>query len=880
MSRWKFMVFAGVLAWSVVATAQVAPEVPEVPKPRAAAGLVDARFDGLRNVLEKFGPDSAFFGPNGLQSGRADGVAGLLWFDEALSAEQLAKLEAAGVEWTRNARGVARVGSVYSAFVRFEALDALRAAPGLILAEVAWRPVVVRPLDVTTAEIGAAAARNMPNMEATGAGVVIGDIDSGIDVLHPHFFHADAGAYRWLDTNGDGVFTPGVDHVDLNGDGVGGSNELAHVLDGAYVTSDQRVSNDDGVLDVALDWVYVDANSDGERNAGPGAFFEDTPGYGEPIFVPDDANGDGVLGLDERLLRLGTSKVLRFTTNERIFVRGVDMIEAANFPNLDYAMHGTGVASILLGGHAGRARSGLAPDAELVMYTGSPDVAGSDALYAGAFAALEDAVAHRVDMVVHEWTDPTMAFLDGGGAFEEAMRVAREAGVVQVNPLGNLNWSQKHTEVDAPTGVTAFDFIVGSDYYGAPYSVVYASLHASSATFPTQVELVDPHGNRRVLPMDGGTASLGDAIVWGALTPSARGSRQLLLTVWNPDNRTSIAQGTWRLNVELDAATRITGRVTDYYSAWDVGVRWQNPVVDRGTVVFPATADAAIGVAAYGGRHVMDYDGNTGAGQLRNFSGRGPRIDGARVVDLAAPDDPFAALVAGPGYVAAGYGRTWFTTFGGTSGAGPHVAGTVALMRSQQPDLTPDAIEARLLATARRDNHTAAMLPDEAWGSGKLDTYAAVYGVSADHSNRNPVAVLQRVGEVVSAEASSDPDGDALLARWDVDYDGTWDTDWTSELTIPAVAGATVRLELRDGRGGRAGAVLLVDELGIEGPMEHAPDAGGDAGDDGELVIHDLLGDRPCGCASTGEASGSALLFALLFVGGWARRCVRRQTLR
>ncbi|MFB6350496.1 MAG: S8 family serine peptidase, partial [Bradymonadaceae bacterium] len=62
-------------------------------------------------------------------------------------------------------------------------------------------------------------------------------------------------------------------------------------------------------------------------------------------------------------------------------------------------------------------------------------------------------------------------------------------------------------------------------------------------------------------------------------------------------------------------------------------------------------------------------------GDLRPFSGRGPRIDGAPVIDIAAPDNPFVPIAATPRVVNAGWGRNWIHLFGGTSDAAPHVAG-------------------------------------------------------------------------------------------------------------------------------------------------------------------------------------------------------------
>ena len=93
-------------------------------------------------------------------------------------------------------------------------------------------------------------------------------------------------------------------------------------------------------------------------------------------------------------------------------------------------------------------------------------------------------------------------------------------------------------------------------------------------------------------------------------------------------------------------ADTVHARVADYYSSWGLGIAWEDPTLDVSSAVFPSTADSAIGVAAYGGRHDLpDFDGSR-AGELRNYSGRGPRIDGAPVVDIAASDDPYAAMAA------------------------------------------------------------------------------------------------------------------------------------------------------------------------------------------------------------------------------------------
>ena len=76
---------------------------------------------------------------------------------------------------------------------------------------------------------------------------------------------------------------------------------------------------------------------------------------------------------------------------------------------------------------------------------------------------------------------------------------------------------------------------------------------------------------------------------------------------------------------------------------------------------------------------------------------------------------------------------TAYTTASGTSMAGPHVAGAVALLLSAEPALSgnPDAIEARLGNTAFKlstalCSSTAGVFPNNLFGWGRLDILAAV----------------------------------------------------------------------------------------------------------------------------------------------------------
>ena len=100
-------------------------------------------------------------------------------------------------------------------------------------------------------------------------------------------------------------------------------------------------------------------------------------------------------------------------------------------------------------------------------------------------------------------------------------------------------------------------------------------------------------------------------------------------------------------------------------------------------------------------------------GDLRSYSGHGPRVDGANLLGIAAPDNPSTTWPASANEVGpAGYG-----SFNGTSGAGPHVAGALALL--VQAGWSANAGLSLLVQHTQIDDQVEAG-PAQAWGSGKL----------------------------------------------------------------------------------------------------------------------------------------------------------------
>jgi serine protease AprX len=73
----------------------------------------------------------------------------------------------------------------------------------------------------------------------------------------------------------------------------------------------------------------------------------------------------------------------------------------------------------------------------------------------------------------------------------------------------------------------------------------------------------------------------------------------------------------------------------------------------------------------------------------------------------------------------------------GTSAAAPIVAGAVAMLRQDEPGLTPDQVKYRLMTTA---NKTWPGYNPAAAGAGMLDVYAAVKGTTTQSANTNLAA--------------------------------------------------------------------------------------------------------------------------------------------
>lgn len=200
----------------------------------------------------------------------------------------------------------------------------------------------------------------------------------------------------------------------------------------------------------------------------------------------------------------------------------------------------------------------------------------------------------------------------------------------------------------------------------------------------------------------------------GDVPNAAANARRITLTI------TSAAAGQnqpgdWTIVLTNASAAPIT------YHAWlDAGhhfERFRDDLSRASTVGSPGSATSIITVGNY---HSSGKD----KGKIADSSSRGPRIDGLQKPDVSAPGQSICAArrdfhdgcccdCCCDSYI----------DMDGTSMAAPHVAGAVALILERNPALTHVQIKNILLNHARKDSFTTPANNND-FGNGKLDVIA------------------------------------------------------------------------------------------------------------------------------------------------------------
>ena len=850
-----------------------------------------------------------------------DGFLGSLRFARELTAEEIATVEGLGVVFSRPGDRVRSVGPIYPARIRFENLEQILQFPGLLQVDTDFLFKPQPYLDTTRKLTGSTDLTWQIGLESgqlPGMGVKVMDLDDGIDPFHPSFFHADGGYYRWLDVDEDGELTFGTDACDLNANGIADPEETLSFIDTSFV----EVRGDEWwkevelneEFDVGVDWIFADTNGNGLRDYGPEwEYYDDTPGFGEPMLLLDDVNGNGKADLNEKMVLLGHSKLAK------VRVAGEEYIAGNNLAELDTDVfgaqegmpggyHGTGVCGIMVAGNPGLTRFvGMAPYATLYV---SEYSSGQQQNSSGLDAIIDKLAWGKeqgVEIIVMPIGVTGVSFMDGSTNFELAMdKLYVEDGILMVVAAGNEGAGGKHLQAELPPGESAVTMTLPDelpDHPGYPYGamVIYFSVYWSGEEGDIQLSITPPGFDTPVLLEDNkqkptfieGT----DLAVYCGTEKSFSGGVYKLCSFFNHkwewmDNGDYI----WTMTNTTEEPKLMHAFASDWFSSTK-SLLFDKWVTSDSTMSMPATANSAISVAAYAGR-VGEPEG---LGKLRNYSSRGPRIDGELAMEVAGPDDPWVPLstVGNPD------GSPWgnlpgkvphllgsYMPFGGTSGASPHVAGSLVLLRQHNQEATAQQLYNLLTESARTEEYMGD-LPNKEWGFGKIDVYHAAMGQPAkDNDPPTAVAALsQRKGmvAVLDSSGSFDPEGSALEYRWDFDYDGTYNMPWVTEPALeyefPETGLVTVKLVVRDPMGATDEALLTFDvaddfvspEPVVESATEGDLMARNDATDD--LAGSDAHGgdagpatpptEDGCGCQVNGHGplpAGILLLLAMVLM--------------
>jgi subtilisin family serine protease len=790
-------------------------------------------------------------------------------FHEAPDAALLAGLQSQGVAWFRAARPMA--SGAYGALVDERALAALEAEARVARVEVDLPLNGPEPLDRAAEQTGVDLARRVlrtrDGTELDGRGTLIADLDTPVFLFHPMFFAADGGVFAWIDVNEDGSPTPGVDAVDLDRNDSAGEGEVMSFL---QARAFERGGGPLGTVPSATtlrpgtDWVYLDTNRNRQRDYGEG-FEESTPAYGEPIFVVDDANRNGRLDVTERLLRLSTCKV-RAALSDQAYFRGD---EVGGLISYDYnrdptrgasAGHATGVAGILVGGVAGVSTwLGLAPGAELLE---SDNRQSGDMM--GASGAIQWAIDQGANVILTEYAPYNTVTLDGSS--EEELLL--DAALDPVSPAGNLAMGYKHRSITLNPGLNS----VAARYPAneSPGRLVQFSIHHRSPARSVRYAITLPGGRPVDLPVNARGANLGDgylAYTISRTTPRATAEMHVIIS-----RTSSVAAGDYELRVTLDGTAPLPIEVYagDDRHSWGGGLVFTENDPAH-TLCHPATSDQTLAVAAWTLHAERAYAGSSAQGELASYSSQGPRIDGEPAMDIAAPDNPMSTTLP-EATRSIPYGA--FTPFGGTSGAGPHVAAVAALLRQLFPMETATQLRTRIVMGARHDRYATTDAVTR-YGAGKLDLANAA-GLTAPTGTPPSVHLEAPLRAMVGGQArvsvtvTDDEPPSALRARWDTDYDGTPDTGWIAldpfTLPTPSLGTVNLRVEVRDGQGYVRADTARIEVVAMLPPP---PDAGTSA--------PPSTPDGSCGCAVPGRSSTQHLPWWLALVVALQRASASRR---
>jgi len=434
----------------------------------------------------------------------------------------------------------------------------------------------------------------------------------------------------------------------------------------------------------------------------------------------------------------------------------------------DRGGHGTAVASVATGLDPSGLRSGMAPDAWLVVVKAvrQEGVRFEDIdVGLGVEFVFHVCDVYGLPCVVNLSLGGQMGGHDGSSLVERTIAdeiAEKPRGRAVTAAAGNHGQTAIHAALDLGEGESAdVELRVPGNEPPVPGGVSRVVLDAWIRTrdpaqaLTTTLTVVTPSGET----LSAAPGELGQEVLdgtWVAVSnaPSGpdptSGHQEAVITLTGHTHLGgAVAPGAYRIGfsgrgavdlylVQTDMKTGILGAT---YLAGE-------HVTSAGTTDMPATSRHVIATGALTSRtswtsaagDLVDFSGASEPGELAPWSSGGPARDGAVKPDFIAPGEWIAAAFSAftdaynPDAILHGYTPANVVTADGghifsrgTSLASPHLAGAAALLLQADPDLTADEIRAALLVSALEPGSRpdAAGLEDQGFGLPDLNLAAA-----------------------------------------------------------------------------------------------------------------------------------------------------------
>jgi minor extracellular serine protease Vpr len=449
--------------------------------------------------------------------------------------------------------------------------------------------------------------------------------------------------------------------------------------------------------------------------------------------------------------------------------------------------HGTHVTGTAAGGGKVNGQySGVAPESDIIFVKGMINGGFSDnAVVGGCQYIFEKADALGKPVVINLSLGGMFGPLDGSSLYEQALSNLTGPGKIIVAAAGNSGFDLIHAGGQLPASTRNVTILLSDNPQNSFLNIWYTpgviSQVAVGAFIIDENEDLFYLGNTDFVPVGSFmnyTPFVYDEILLAeigidaqTITDPRNGDGNILIDiVGDPENNVNLNELIWVVIYDSNNVGR--------FDMWSFGGEfWPQQVGIDGvnevpgdtflTIGAPATAHKIIAVGSYVTTNSWtDIDNQTrqwlnpdptrqtndpvvpSLGQKSYFSSFGPTRDGRTAPDISAPGELVFSALSSHLTEGQGYQRGMVLQGGsyagqqGTSMASPHVTGVVALMLQADPTLTYEEVLQILQETARTDSWMGTV-PNNGFGAGKIDAYAAVASVAGTEPGGGDPTVLR-----------------------------------------------------------------------------------------------------------------------------------------